>query len=200
MSIQVKKISSAEDLRAVFQLRHRVFVGDCRRFAARKEDTMLVDLFDAVPEVTILAVFAGTQLVGTMRVNANTEIGLPADEYIDLSATREKLAKHGGVIVGGSMLAVENSWRHKGRVVLSLFSAASSVMAELQADYILAAVSAETISLYSRMGFESAGKAEWHRPIGGYLVPIVAPYAAAKKWCSSLNGAVVRTRTECQLR
>ena len=129
MAMKIVAARTARELDEVFRLRHRVFVREFHRFPRREEDTRLVDLFDTVPGTTILA--AETEdghVVGTLRVNEDTEVGLPADEYIDLSKTRETLRREGGRLMGCSMLVVDPEHRFGKRAVFDLFGGAREVM------------------------------------------------------------------------
>ncbi|MCP4342683.1 MAG: cyclic nucleotide-binding domain-containing protein, partial [Desulfobulbaceae bacterium] len=190
MTIRLKIARTEKELDDVFKLRYNVYVEERKKFApAQTKDPRIVDRFDALPDVVNAIAYYNDTAIAAMRINRDSAIGLPAEEYFDFSEVRarlheESLQKDGvdPVIVGGSMLAIHKEWRNRRNVIFALFRTASGVMKSWDATHVIGSISQETLSLYGRIGFEAIGEGCWDESVGDSLVPILASYDKVFDW------------------
>lgn len=165
MSIRLKVARSEKELEDVFRFRHHVYVTERGKFSqACGCSNNIVDKFDAMPSVANVVAYEGDEVVASMRINRDSPVGLPAEEYFDFSATREAVAdarREAGegepVFVSGSMLAIHQDWRNRRNVIFALFKMAAGVMHDWGATHVIGSISKETLGLYGRLGFEPRG-------------------------------------------
>ena len=190
MAIRLKIARTEKELDDVFKLRYDVYVQERKKFTpAPSKDPRIVDRFDALPDVVNATAYYNDTAIAAMRINKDSPIGLPAEEYFDFSAVRQKLHDEflqgdgvEPVIVGGSMLAIHKDWRNRRNVIFALFRTASGVMKSWDATHVIGSISQETLSLYGRIGFEAIGEERWDESVGDSLVPILAPYDKVFDW------------------
>lgn len=190
MPIRLKVARTERELDDVFRLRHQVYVQERGKFSTeRVGDGRIVDRYDAVPSVANIVAYDGDQAVAAMRVNRDSPIGLPAEEYYDFSAVRREICSRwrgdpaaGPVIVSGSMLAIRKEWRNRRNVIFALFKTAAGVMHGWRATHVIGSISEETLSLYGRIGFKPVGEPFWSGSIKDRLVPILAPFDKVFEW------------------
>lgn len=190
MPIRLKIARSAAELDDVFKLRYDVFVTERHKFAEKRlaSGGRVVDHFDAMPGVANVVAYDGETAVASFRVNRDSPVGLAPEKFFDFSATRLSITdsaatKHAdAAIVSGSMLAIRKKWRHRRNVILALFKKTASVMNNLGATHVFGAASAETFSLYGRLGFQRAGEERWVEQVGDHLVPMAAPFDKVLAW------------------
>ncbi len=190
MSIRLKVARSAKELNDVFELRYSVYVKEKKRFATSElTDEHIVDRFDAIPGVANVVAYSDGKAIATMRINQDSPIGLPAEDYFDFSQVRQRLEDRyladGGVkpvIVGGSMLAVHADWRNRRDVIFALFKVASGVAHDWRATHGIGSISEETFPIYSRIGFEAIESPRWDEKVSDTLVPIFVSYQKIYDW------------------
>ena len=199
MSIRLKVANTAKELDDVFRLRHEVFIQERGKYSKSSLDyPRVVDHFDTLPDVANIVAYEGSQAIATMRINRDSPIGLPAEEYFDFSQVRSRLKNNHQqdtgpvpVIAGGSMLAIHKDWRHKKNLSFALLKTAAGAMYSSHATHVIAAISEETLSLYTRFGFEVIAEPTWNDSVGDTLVPIMAPTTKVFEWTfGSLNTKV----------
>jgi len=92
MAIRLKIARTEKQLDDVFKLRYDVYVQERKKFApAQTKDPRIVDRFDALPDVVNAIAYYNDTAIAAMRINKDSTIGLPAEEYFDFSAVRKKL-------------------------------------------------------------------------------------------------------------
>lgn len=194
MPIRIKVAKTARELDDVFNFRYRVFVEERGKFEGKGADNpRVVDHFDAVPGVTNVVAYQGSEVIASMRINPDSDIGLPAEHYFDFSDTRRELIDEyrsntdpdipdSPVIVGCSMLAVHENWRNRRNVIFSLFKAATGIIYSWGATHVICSISEETLSLYGRLGFKTIAEAEWNESVSDHMVPILAPFDRIFEW------------------
>jgi len=197
MAIRLKLARSAQELDDVFRLRYDVYVAERGKFATDPRNPRIVDHFDVMPGTAIVVAYDGGLAVATMRINKDTGIGLPAESYFDFSAIRERLQReYSGRpvnIVGGSMLAIRREYRNRRNVILALFKEAGGVIYNWRATHVIGSVRSDTLSLYSRIGFEVLAEPKFNEVIGDHLVPIMVETEKGFQWAfSSLSEEVGR--------
>lgn len=190
MAIRLKIARTAKELDDVFRLRHEVFVEERGKFSdVRGGGDRVVDQFDTLPDVANVVAYHGERAVASLRVNKDSYMGLPSEEFFDFSATRSLIAdqdlfpaEKDSTIVSGSMLAVHKEWRNRRSVVFALFKTAIGVMHSWGATHVFAAISEESRSLYGRLGFTPVGSPEWKESVGDTLLPLMAPFDKVYDW------------------
>ncbi|MEO1231695.1 MAG: cyclic nucleotide-binding domain-containing protein [Myxococcota bacterium] len=111
MSIRVKVASSPAEIRALLEVRHRVFVDEEGYMPS--QGGAIVDLFDALPTTrNLLAVSAG-EVCGGLRVTLDSEAGMPADRFFDYRA----ILPEGARPASASMLCLRKSVRGPRRLI-----------------------------------------------------------------------------------
>ncbi len=190
MSIRLKVARTEKELEDVFKFRHQVYITERGKFSGGCGCAKnIVDQFDAMPSVANIVAYEGDEVVASMRINRDSMIGLPAEEYFDFSETRASIRKQyqaagkgDPLLVSGSMLAIHRDWRNRRNVILALFKMAGGVMYEWGATHIIGSISEETLSLYGRLGFEAVGEPVWNDEVNDRLVPIMAPIERGFLW------------------
>ena len=95
MSIRLKVAKTAEELDDVFRLRHEVYIQERDKFSSSSMDyNRVVNHFDTLPDVANIVAYSGSKAIATMRVNKDSQIGLPAEDYFDFSDIRSRLKKY----------------------------------------------------------------------------------------------------------
>ena len=192
MSIKLIIARTAKQLDDVFKLRYDVYVIDKGRFlpdsTVNKNKSRIVDRFDTIPDVANIIAYDDGMPVACMRVNKDSEIGLPADVHFDFSSFRKKISQDcekkqiTPVFVSGGMLAIRKNSRNRRNIIHALFKTAANISHGFGATHVLASVSEETVSLYGRMGFQAVGEAKWCESIGDSLLPMTAPFEKIFEW------------------
>lgn len=190
MSIRLKVARTEKELEDVFKFRHQVYVAERGKFSSGwGMGQSIVDKFDAMPSVANIVAYQGEEVVASMRVNRDSAIGLPAEEYFDFVHTRSQIAEQRRsleqsppVFVGGSMLAIHKDWRNRRNVIFALFKMAAGVMYDWGATHVIGSISEETFSLYGRLGFDAIGDTLWNEEVNDSLVPILAPFDKVFEW------------------
>mgnify|MGYP000682525973 CR=1 FL=1 len=190
MPIKLKVARTAQELDDVYKLRYDVYVTERGKFSEKRAASggRIVDHFDSLPEAANVVAYDGDTAIASFRVNKDSAIGLAPEKYFDFSHARALIAGSANeanstpCIVSGSMLAIRKQWRHKRNVILALFKKTISVMHGWGATHVFGAASAETFSLYGRLGFKAVAKEQWVQSVGDRLVPMMAAFDEAFTW------------------
>ena len=188
MSIRLKVATSAKELRDVYHLRYQVYVETEGRFEAMKGE-LITDSFDAMPDVACVIAYEGDTPVGTMRVNRDSEILLPADETYDFSCYRNKVYQQAidddlatPLFVSAGMLAIAKAWRNRRDVFRALFKLSCDVAHSWHATHIIVTASIQSASIYRRLGFESMEDKVWYEEAGEHIVPMCSDLDRVYQW------------------
>lgn len=196
MSIILKVARTAKELDDVYKLRYDVYVREKERFKSESGDfnasERIVDRFDAIPDVANIIAYDNNVPIACLRVNKDSEIGLPPETYIDFSKFRALFsdsvtndAEHKAVspvLVSGGMLAISKQWRNRRNVIYALFKIAFGIMHSFGATHVMATVSESTKSLYGRIGFEEIDEPVWSDLVNDNLIPMMAPFDKVFAW------------------
>lgn len=188
MSIQIKVASTATELRDVYRLRYQVYV-ESEGFFDQAAGDMIVDQFDSMPYVANLIAYHDDTPVGTMRINRDTELLLPADESYDFSDYRaaiSKEAKAAGaappVVIGAGMLAIATAWRNRRDVFRALFTHACHVTHGWKVTHVITIANATAAGIYRRMGYEAVADKFWSESIGADIIPMCCTDQQFYQW------------------
>ena len=195
MSIRIKVATTAKELNDVYQLRYQVYVEEEGRFEGVESDIIL-DQFDALPNIVNVIAYEGDIPVGTMRTNLDSDILLPADETYDFSEYRNLAnveAKAQGLknalFISSGMLAIAKKWRNRRDVFRAMFKLSCDVANSWGATHIIVTASIASHSIYRRLGFTELEKKVWYEPAGEDIVPMVSDMARIYQWAfGSLAG------------
>ena len=190
MPIKLKVARTEKELDDVFRLRYDVYVRERDKFSEKRatSDGRIVDHFDALPGAVNVVAYDGDIAIASFRVNRDSVVGLAPEKYFDFTETRglieQSLEGSGATpcIVSGSMLAIHRQWRHKRNVIFALFKKTTAVMGDLGATHVFGAASAETFSLYGRLGFDATAEELWVESVGDKLIPMMAPFEKVFNW------------------
>ena len=200
MPIKLKVARTAKELDDVFRLRYDVYVSERDKFSEKRatSDGRIVDHFDALPDVVSVVAYDGDTAIASFRVNKDSAIGLAPEKYFDFTQVRdhigqsEECAKTAPCIVSGSMLAIRKEWRHKRNVIFALFKKTTAVMHGWGATHVFGAASAETFSLYGRLGFSAIAAEQWVESVGDCLIPMMAPFDKVFTWAFGQSEPTVK--------
>ncbi|MBQ0720356.1 MAG: cyclic nucleotide-binding domain-containing protein [Gammaproteobacteria bacterium] len=189
MPIKLKVARTEKELDDVFKLRYDVYVRERGKFSEKRatSDGRIVDHFDALPGVANVVAYDGDVAVASFRVNKDSSVGLVPEKYFDFSRERNTIAQSSfgsdiTCIVSCSMLAIRKQWRHQRNVIFALFKTATAVMHGWGATHVFGAASAETFSLYGRLGVVAVAEAQWVESVGDSLVPVVGLFDKVFSW------------------
>jgi len=196
MAITIKIAKTAKELDDIYRFRHRVFVEERGKFGETNlTNSRVIDHFDAVPGVVNIIAYSGEHVIGSVRVNPDSSIGLPAEQYFDFSSVRaaerdiylSDSAHEGNLstFASCSMLAVDENWRNRRSVIFSLFKAATGVLHSWNVTHVICAISEETFSMYGRLGFSAVAEKKWMDHVGDHMLPIVASFKEIFEWSFS---------------
>ena len=89
MSVILKVARSAKELDDVFKLRYDIYVRENERFSSQEAEfdvsQRMVDRFDSIPGVANIIAYEDNVPIACLRVNTDSEIGLPPESYFDFS-------------------------------------------------------------------------------------------------------------------
>lgn len=188
MAIRVKAAQTAKELADVYKLRHQVYVEGEGYFKDHAGDR-IVDQFDTLSEVINVIAYKGDIPIGTIRLNKDSEIGLPCDEIYDFSHYRSKekaKAELEGlpepVFCSAGMLAIDETWRNRRDLFQALFRMTLDVGGQWGGTHVLLTVNVKSSSIYKRLGFETISEEIWSDAIGEHIVAMVSPFKPVYDW------------------
>lgn len=188
MAIRVKAAETANELADVYRLRHQVYVEGEGYFKNHPGDH-IVDQFDTLSQVINVIAYKGDTPIGTIRLNRDSEIGLPCDEIYDFSEYRKSetaKAKAEGlpepIFCSGGMLAIAEDWRNRRDLFQALFRMTLDVGGQWGGTHVLLTVNVKSASIYKRLGFSIISDEIWSDAIGEHIVAMVSPFKPVYDW------------------
>lgn len=189
MAITVKVARTARELDDIYRLRYRVYVEERGKFGTTiSNNPRIMDHFDAIPGVVNIIAYSGGETLGAIRVNMDSDIGLPAEQYFSFSEVRKlvldnaRKCNENAIFASCSMLAVDEKWRNRRSVIFSLFKAATGILYSWKVTHVICAISEETFSMYGRLGFDCVAQSQWMEHVGDHILPISAPFNKIFEW------------------
>ena len=168
MSVCIRLAQSAEDLDAVFRLRHRVFSEQEGYFEAQG-DGRVVDCFDAFPTTGIVLAEIDGHAVGTYRVTEYSSVGTSTDAWFDFRAHLPTNARAGAA----SLLAVDQALRDVPGLVFSMLAMLYSWASSRGLSVLTAAANPVIIDFATRHGWRPIGPKTFSADHGLSFVPIM---------------------------
>ena len=86
MPVNIKIAKDPKMLDDIFKVRYQVFSEEEQLFKTN-ESERVIDRFDAYPTCANLAVVCNDEVVGSLRMTLDSNVGLPADEPYDFRQT-----------------------------------------------------------------------------------------------------------------
>lgn len=190
MAIRIKVAQSAKERQQVYQLRYQVYSADGHFTQAHGQ--MVMDSFDAMPSVASIIAYDEDNPVGTLRVNRDSSIKLPADKAFDFSHYRsqiieqaEKDGKPQPLFVSSGMLAIDEKWRNRRDVFRALFKVGCDVAHAWGATHIIATVNQSTVAIYRRLGFDILAENQWHEEAQDHFCAVGCELEKLYQWAFS---------------
>lgn len=188
MAIRIKVAQSAQELSDVYKLRHQVYV-EGEGYFKDVPGELIVDQFDAIPNMANIIAYSGTTPVGTMRINCDSEILLPSDETYDFSEYRARVTKEAQeqglptpVIGSAGMLAIAAPWRNRRDVFRALFKMACDVGSLWGTTHIIATINVKSSGIYHKLGYETLSEHVWVPSIGEHIVAMASNFKPIYDW------------------
>jgi len=190
MAMQLKIARSAKELDDVFWLRHQVYVVEDGKYPGESfPNHRIVDRFDAFPNCANIIAYDQQQPVGCLRISLDGGLGLPSEEYFDLTPYRAEMAcqfknQRGRETLDtcAGMLAVRKEWKRRRDVIRAMIKMAVGVWYSWGVTHVYATVNHDTVHMYDRLGFVPIAERQWIENIGNYVIPIVAPFESLFQW------------------
>ena len=151
MPVKLAIAKTAEQTDSVYKLRHKVFCEENDKFS-QTQDARLFDRFDAYPTTANIIAIHGDDVVGSLRVTIDSELGVPADNYYDF---RSHLPSDSNLL-GLGMLCVSKEFRNS-KVVLSMIKMGGYYAIEHDISHAIGPINPGIVKLVKRIGFDIVG-------------------------------------------
>jgi N-acyl-L-homoserine lactone synthetase len=168
MSVRIRLARTAEDLDAVFRLRHRVFAEEEGIFGLQA-DGRVVDRFDTYPITGITLAEIDGHAVGTYRITEVTPVGTSTDEWYDFGPHLPSGTRAGAA----SLLAVEREFRERPGLVFSLLAMLYSWAANRGLTMLTAAVRPSVLPTATNHEWRTVGPQQVSSTHGLPFYPVV---------------------------
>ncbi len=172
MPILVKIASSAAEIDALFQMRHRVYV-EQGRYMPATPDGRIYDRFDAFPSTTNFVAYDGDRLVGGVRVMRDGGAGTHADDYFDFTPHLPP----GAVLGSGSQLWCDATFRGKAHIVPMLMNLSFYHLAAQGVTHMVGTVNPEVERRFFQCGYEAVGPVFTYDKTGVSFRPVILELA-----------------------
>ena len=177
MSARIKIATTPEEIDAVFQVRHRVYVEE-EGYMAPHPDGRIYDRFDALPTTANIIAIVGDRVVGTMRFMEDSRVGTSADAFFDFAAALAARGLGAEARVGaGSQLAVEREYRKQPGLSFSLMAMGYYWAISRGLTHIKGAANPDALSIFRGTGFEPIGPELFDEAHKLRFVPLVLDLA-----------------------
>lgn len=171
MPTNIKVAKSPKEIDDVFRIRHQVFVEE-EQMLSDNNDGRLLDHFDAMPTTSNLIVVDEGQVIGSMRMSIDCEIGLPADSYYDFRSILPKDA----VIMHCGMFCISNQYRDP-KITSGLLLMASYFAMSKKITHVVAPINPKIAKLVQRIGFKKVGEEFIEPNLNHAMLPLVMALA-----------------------
>jgi CRP-like cAMP-binding protein len=166
----IKIAETSKEIDDVFKIRHKVFVEEENRISPNI-DRRLLDRYDTYPKNKNLIVFnKQKEVIGTMRMSIDSEVGVPADEYYDFRShidTKNNLIMHCG------MFCVLEKYRD-ARITTGLLLMATYFAFANNVTHVVAPIHPAIAKLLLRIGFRQIDDIFVEEHTNLEMMPLVA--------------------------
>ncbi|NOX99627.1 MAG: GNAT family N-acetyltransferase [Verrucomicrobia bacterium] len=167
MSFRIVKVKTSEEIDQVLRLRHRVFAEE-EGLLEVNEDRRIFDRYDAYPSTNMYAAMVDGEMVGSVRVTLDSQVGVPADKYF---AYRDHLPKE-SIFGHAGMFCVSED--HRGsKIGMGLMLMAISLSHTSGITHLAAPANPRLARLFQRVGFETVGEEFIEAHSGARMMPLL---------------------------
>ncbi len=167
MPIKLAIAKTAEQIDAVFKLRHQVFCEEGKYFP-ETPDGRFFDSFDAYPTTKNIVAIHDEKVVGSLRLTVDSEVGIPADDYYDFRA----LLPEGCKLLSSGMYCVDREFRNP-KIALGMIQMASYFALEIGISHVVGPINPPIAKLLKRVGFDIVGDEMIEPHTGLKILPAV---------------------------
>ncbi len=169
MAVRIKVAQSSWDLDELYKLRHKVFV-EQGKFLPPRDDKRHFDRFDSFPTTTNIIGISDGYLIAGVRLTESSSVGLPTDDFFDFSPF---LPKDNAKTGSGSMLCVEQAYRHQSRLTSSMMGMFYYLARLRGLTHIVGAVNPNIAQAFVKTGYELVAPKCFHKSHGLEGRPII---------------------------
>jgi len=171
MPINIAIARTPKFMDEVFKVRHKVFSEEEGLLDAT-EDKRLIDRFDAFPNSKNLVVTIDDEVIGSLRMTIDSEVGLPADEYYNF---REHIPQN-SLIMHCGMFCVTKEHRNP-RITADLMLMSGYYAKSNSVTHVVAPINPQIAKLLQRIGFVCVGDEFIEPSIGNPMLPLIMDVA-----------------------
>ncbi len=168
MSFRVQRAESANELDALFEARHRIFVEE-QRYSAPMPGGRLVDRWDAFPDTLNLMAVSDGEVIAGVRALTPAGAGIPADTFFDFSPHLAADAR----ICAGSMLFVSPRFRGGARVAQALLGLLYVWARSEGCTHVIGVAAPVAEGLFFSQGYRAVAPRFFHHPTGLHATPVM---------------------------
>ncbi|MES0490844.1 MAG: cyclic nucleotide-binding domain-containing protein [Leptospirales bacterium] len=167
MATTIKIAKTPETIDEVFKVRHKVFHEE-EKLLEKDPTGRLMDRFDAFPTTSNLVVEKEGNVVGSLRLSIDSEVGLPADEYFDFRPhiSGESLIMHCG------MFCVSDAYRTP-KITTGLMLMATYFGISNGVTHVVAPINPAIARLLKRVGYEQVGEEFTEPHMNARMIPLM---------------------------
>ena len=167
MPVKITMASTPAETDAVLKLRHKVFSEEEGYFKPAT-DLRVMDRFDTFSTTRNLIAVSDQEVVGSMRVTLDSNMGIPADEYYDF----RRFLPDDATVMNCSMYCVTLPFRG-ARIALSLLLMASYFGLTRNVTHVVAPINPPIAKLVSRIGFKILDELQYDEHMGVNFIPVM---------------------------
>lgn len=167
MPTNIVLAKTAKEIDEVFKIRYKVFSKEESLIGANEEGR-LFDRFDTFPSTKNLIVTVENNVVGSMRLTLDSEMGLPADEYFNF---REFLPDDAFILHAG-MFCISKEFRNP-RASSDLILMSSYYGISQGVTHVVAPINPKIANLLKRIGFNTVGNQFFDPHLNTPMLPMV---------------------------
>lgn len=188
MAIRIKTAETAKELSDIYKLRQQVYIEQEGYFTDHSIDH-IIDKFDTLPDVINVIAYKNGIPVGTIRINKDSDIGLPCDEHYDFTDYRQRIISQTEseglpepIFCSAGMLAIAEDFRNRRDLLKALFRMTLNAGETWGCTHLLITANVKSASIYQRLGFETISEPFWSEEIGEHLVALASPFDQVSDW------------------
>ncbi|MEN0065321.1 MAG: cyclic nucleotide-binding domain-containing protein [Myxococcota bacterium] len=153
MTIRIKVAQAPADLRALFAVRHRVFVEE-EGYMPPARGGEIVDVYDTLPTTANLCAIVDGEVAGGIRITLDSDAGVPADDFFDFRAHMPGDAR----VASCGMMCLRRENRDNPRLIVSLLRMCMYWGVLNHRTHLCGPVNPKAVGLIQRIGFRPVGE------------------------------------------
>ncbi len=172
MPIHLKAATSAKEKDLVYRLRHKVFVEEEARFEHPSD--RILDFYDTLEENVNFIAMEGGEVVGSLRITIENEVGLPALEHYDFMPLIN--SKKPGLFANIGWLCISKDYRSHRGILAALFKMAVRESKKKGVQHLIAPLHPPLFPLLKRFGARAIDKEFFSEELRVSMIPIHIDY------------------------